>query len=312
MKPAPFEYCRAASVDEACALLAEHGSEAKLIAGGQSLVPMMAMRLLRPAVLVDINDIDALRFIAVEPDRVRIGAGTRQAALEADSALAAALPLIREALRWVGHEQTRNRGTIGGSVVHADPSAELPLAAVMLDATLCLRAQGAPIRLQQARAFFSGPMSTEIAPEECLAELHLPRWSGLDVGCAFDEVSIRHGDFALVSVCAQVGVDGEGRCGRAALALGGAAPIPLDLSAPVAKLVGTRLEDAAVDQVVDEALRDLEPPSDLHASAAYRRSLARVLARRALRQARDDARTRRDDARTRRGDGRIQPGDARA
>jgi len=285
VKPAPFEYVRARSLPEACALLAGHGAEAKLIAGGQSLVPMMAMRLVRPAVLVDINDVDALRYLAVEPAQVRIGAGTRQAALAADDRLAAAVPLIRAALRWVGHAQTRNRGTIGGSLVHADPSAELPLAAVLLDATLCLHAQGAPVREHSARTFFTGPMSTGIAPQECLAELRFPRWPGPRTGCAFEEVSIRHGDFALVAACAQVRLDGSGRCLQAALAIGGAAPVPLDLSAAAGRLAGSDLRDDDIAQAAAEALRHLDPPSDLHASAEYRASLAVAYTARALRAA---------------------------
>ncbi|HKW39495.1 MAG TPA: FAD binding domain-containing protein, partial [Burkholderiales bacterium] len=139
MKSAPFEYARAASVAEACSLLARHGEGARLIAGGQSLVPMMAMRLVRPAWLVDINEIDALKFVKIDKDTVRTGACTRQVTIERDDALAARLPLLRQALAWVGHAQTRNRGTVGGSLAHADPSAELPLVARMLGAKLVLR-----------------------------------------------------------------------------------------------------------------------------------------------------------------------------
>jgi CO/xanthine dehydrogenase FAD-binding subunit len=292
VKPAPFDYYRATSLDEACTLLAAHGGEAKLIAGGQSLVPMMAMRLVRPAVLVDINDIAALSYVLVEAQQVRIGAGTRQARLAADDRLAASVPLIREALRWVGHDQTRNRGTIGGSLVHADPSAELPLAAAMLDATLVLHTQGEPVRARPARTFFSGPMSSDIGPHECLVELRFPRWPEPHAGCAFDEVSIRHGDFALVSACAQIGLDERGRCARAALAIGGAAPVPLDLSPAAGRLIGSDLRDEDIREVVEEALRHLDPPSDLHASREYRRHLARVLAGRVLFQARARARVR--------------------
>jgi len=290
MKPAPFEYRRARSVEEACAALAENGSDAKLIAGGQSLVPMMAMRLIRPQVLVDILDIAALKFVAVEADAVRIGAATRQADLESHDPLAAAVPVIRQALRWVGHVQTKNRGTIGGSLAHADPSAELPLAAAMLDARLSVSRHGGAARELSARAFFSGPMSTALEPEECVTELRWPRWNGARVGSSFDEVSIRHGDFALVSACAQIGLDEAGRCLRAALAIGGAGPVPLDVSAAVQPLVGTRLDEDDVDAAAQAGVEGLDPPSDLHASADYRRHLARVLARRVLRQAAERAR----------------------
>jgi CO/xanthine dehydrogenase FAD-binding subunit len=277
-------------VEEACEVLAGHGSDAKLIAGGQSLVPMMAMRLIRPAVLVDIGQLAALSFIAIEADAVRIGAGTRQAAIERDDELAGAVPLLRQALEWVGHVQTRNRGTIGGSLVHADPSAELPLAAVMLDATLSLQGQGAATRRERAREFFSGPMSTNINPEECLTELRFPRWPGAYVGSAFDEVSIRHGDFALVSACAQLALDRSGRCSRAALAIGGAGPVPLDMSDAVSDLVDSFVAAADIERAAEQAAQRLEPPADLHASAEYRRALARVLAMRVLALARERAR----------------------
>src|SRR5262249_44643697 len=166
LKSAPFDYVRTASLAEACALLARH-DDAKLIAGGQSLVPMMAMRLVRPAFLVDINEIAALKFVKIEKDSVRIGASPRQCTVERDDALAAKLPLLRQALAWVGHVQTRNRGTVGGSLAHADPAAELPLAALVLGARFVLRStRGA--RTVDAGQFFAGPMLTAARPHECL------------------------------------------------------------------------------------------------------------------------------------------------
>ena len=155
MKSPPFEYARAASIDEACELLSQHGDDAKVIAGGQSLVPMMAFRLLRPAWLIDINEIAALKFIALEPDAVRMGACTRQCDIQRDDTLAASVPLLRQALAFVGHAQTRNRGTAGGSLVHADPSAELPLVAQILEARLVLRSKSGT-RTLPAAAFFEG------------------------------------------------------------------------------------------------------------------------------------------------------------
>ncbi|HTQ73247.1 MAG TPA: FAD binding domain-containing protein [Burkholderiales bacterium] len=287
MKSAPFDYARAASLAEACELLARHG-DAKLIAGGQSLVPMMAMRLVRPAILVDINEIAALKFVKPEKDAIRTGACTRQCAVERDDALAARVPLLRQALAWVGHTQTRNRGTVGGSLAHADPSAELPLAAQVLGATIVLRsAKGS--RTLDAGKFFAGPMSTSIRPDECLEEIHWPVWSEKRTGSAFTEIAIRHGDFAMVAACAQVALDSRGRCTRAAFGLGGAAGTPLAFPKIASRLVGTALDDEAIDDASADAAKETDPGSDLHATKEYRRHLARVLAARALREARERA-----------------------
>ena len=291
MKAASFEYIAAKSIGEACALLARHGDSAKLIAGGQSLVPMMAMRLVRPARLVDINEIDALKFVRIEGDAVRVGACARQCIVERDDALAARVPLLRQALVWVGHVQTRNRGTIGGSLVHADPSAELPLAAQVLGARLVLRsAKGA--RTVEAGRFFTGPMSTALQPDECLEEIHWPLWSEQHAGSAFTEIAMRHGDFAIVAAAAQGALDDEGRCTRATFGLGGAGGTPLAFPKIAARLVGTRLEAAAVQEAANAAAAECEPGSDLHATADYRRHLARVLAARALRAAGERAKPR--------------------
>jgi len=289
VKAAPFEYTRAASVAEACELLARHGDGAKLLAGGQSLVPMMAMRLARPARLIDINEIAALKFVAVEKDLARTGAGTRQCVLERDQALAARVPLLRQALAWVGHVQTRNRGTVGGSLAHADPCAELPLVARVLEARMLLRsAKGT--RTLEAEKFFAGPMATSARADECLEEIHWPAWSWRHTGSAFTEISVRHGDFAMVSAAAQIATDGDGRCVRAAFGLGGVGGTPLAFPKIAGRLVGTRLDDAVVEDAAHAAAAETEPGSDLHASAEYRRHLGGVLAARALREARERAR----------------------
>ena len=270
-------------------MLATHGDSAKLIAGGQSLVPMMAMRLLRPSWLVDINEIAALKFVRIEKDAARIGACTRQCVVEQDGALAARVPLLRQALAWVGHVQTRNRGTIGGSLAHADPSAELPLAALVLGAKMVLRSsKGA--RTLEAEKFFAGPMSTAARPDECLEEIHWPAWSWRHTGSAFTEISVRHGDFAMVAAAAQVALDAGGRCTRAAFGLGGVGGTPLAFPKIAARLVGTRLDDQAIDAAAVDAVNETDPGSDLHATKEYRRHLARALAARALREARDNAR----------------------
>ena len=288
MKSAPFEYARAASLAEACELLARHGDSAKLIAGGQSLVPMMAMRLVRPTFLVDINEIAELKFVSFEDGLARTGACTRQCVVERDDALAAKVPLLRQALAWVGHVQTRNRGTVGGSLAHADPSAELPLVAQVLGAKMVLRSSKGS-RTLDADKLFSGPMTTSIRPDECLEEIRWPAWEDKRVGSAFTEIAIRHGDFAMVAAAAQVALDASGRCTRAALGLGGVAGTPLAFPKIASRLVGTKLEDKAIEDVADAAAKETDPGSDLHATKEYRRHLARVLVARALREARERA-----------------------
>jgi CO/xanthine dehydrogenase FAD-binding subunit len=291
VKAAPFEYARAASLAEACDLLARHGGDAKLLAGGQSLVPMMAMRLLRPAWLVDINEIAALKGVAAEADTVRVGACTRQVAIERDDALAVRVPLLRQALAWVGHVQTRNRGTVGGSLAHADPSAELPLAARVLGAQIVLRSKSGA-RTLRADEFFAGPMMTSVRPDECLEEVRWPAWPERRSGSAFTEISVRHGDFAIVAAAAQVALDAGGRCTRAAFGLGGAGGTPLAFPEIAARLEGTQLEDDAIEDAARAAAAGCDPGSDLHATADYRRHLARVLTARVLRAARERAKAR--------------------
>jgi len=288
VKAAPFEYTRAASVGEACELLRRHGDAAKLVAGGQSLVPMMAMRLVRPAWLIDINEIAALKFVSLEKDAARTGACTRQCAVERDQALAARVPLLAQALAWVGHVQTRNRGTVGGSLAHADPCAELPLVAQVLGARMLLRS-GSGARTLAAEKFFAGPMATAARPEECLEEIHWPIWPEKRTGSAFAEISVRHGDFAMVAAAAQVALDDKGRCARAAFGLGGVGGTPLAFPKIAARLVGTKLDEATMQEAANAASAECEPGSDLHASAEYRRHLAGVLAARALRGAYENA-----------------------
>jgi CO/xanthine dehydrogenase FAD-binding subunit len=288
LKSAPFEYTRAGSLAEACDLLARHGGDAKVLAGGQSLVPMMAMRLVRPAWLIDINEIAELKFVNDAGDTARIGACARQCIIERDDALAARVPLLRRALAWVGHVQTRNRGTVGGSLAHADPSAELPLAARVLGAKMVVRsAKGS--RTLDAEKFFAGPMTTALQPGECLEEIRWPVWGEKRAGSAFTEIAIRHGDFAMVAAAAQFALDSGGRCTRAAFGLGGVAGTPLAFPKLAERLVGTKLDDKALDDVAADAAKETDPGSDLHATKEYRRHLARVLAVRALREARDGA-----------------------
>ena len=271
-------------------MLAREGDAVKLVAGGQSLIPMMAMRLVRPAILLDINEIAALKFVTPEGDAVRIGACTRQSVVERDPALASRVPMLGQALALVGHVQTRNRGTLGGSIVHADPCAELPLVAQILGASIVLRSTGAA-RTVQADAFFCGPMMTATGPDECLEEVLWPAWSERRTGSCFTEISNRHGDFAMVSAGAQLALDDSGHCVRAAFGLGGVGQTPLAFPELAQRLVGTLLEDEVIMSAAQAAARECEPGSDLFATAAYRRHLAGVLAARVLTAAREQARS---------------------
>ncbi|WP_135468326.1 FAD binding domain-containing protein [Crenalkalicoccus roseus] len=282
MKAAPFAYVRAESLDHALDLLAAYGGEAKPIAGGQSLVPMMAMRLARPALLVDINRLPALKGVAVGPRCAVMGATTRQRAVEEDAALHRAVPLLRAALAWVGHVQTRNRGTVGGSLAHADPSAELPLAACVLDATLVLQSRAGGERRLSAADFFLAPMVTAAEEAECLTAIEWPVWEGPGVACAFEEVAIRHGDFAMAAAACQIQLDADGVCRRAALGLGGVAGTPLAFPDLAAQLEGRRIHERLAQEVAEAAAARSEPGSDTHADAEYRRHLAAVLLRRVL------------------------------
>lgn len=292
MKSAAFDYVRAASISEACALLREHGDDAKLIAGGQSLVPIMAMRLTRPSQLIDINEIAALKFIAIEDNVARTGACTRQCVLAHDAKLAARVPLLQQALVWVGHSQTRNRGTVGGSLMHADPAAELPLVAQMLGATLVLRAIDG-VRELSAADFFIAPLTTAARADECLEEIRWPVWKESLTGSAFIETSRRHGDFAIVAAAAQVALDTDGRCVRASFGIGGGNSTPLAFAHIAARLVGSRLDEQAIRDAAHAAAAEAEFSSDLHAGADYRQHLAGKLVARSLSAARDQAESKR-------------------
>jgi CO/xanthine dehydrogenase FAD-binding subunit len=285
MKPAPFDYVRPGSLAEACELLAGD-DDARLIAGGQTLVPMLAMRLARPARLIDIMRLPELAGIREEAGCVIVGATTRQAQAERDPVIRAAVPLLARVLPWVGHPPTRNRGTIGGSIANGDPSAEIPLVAVTLGADILL-ASSAGSASVQADDFFIGPMVTSIDQGQCVRAVRFPVWSYQRMGTGFFEISARRSDFAFVSAAAQVALDEEGRCLKIALGLGGVADRPLRLD--TSSLTATKLDTGAVSDAVNAACADIEAMSDLHASAAYRRRVAVTLGVRAIEQARDNA-----------------------
>ena len=290
MKAAEFDYVRADSVAAACRALASAGpgEEHKIIAGGQTLVPLMAMRLARPTLLVDIDGIEGLDGIARGDGGIEIGAMTRQRAAELSPLVRDELPLLATALGFVGHVQTRNRGTVGGSLVHGDPAAEIPLVAVALDAELAAEGTG-NARTYPAAGFFEAPMATAIAADECLTGVRFPVWNGARIGTGFQEVASRRGDFAIVAAAAQLALDGDGRCSRIAAALGGVAPRPVRIAGLEDELAGSRLADGDIEAALACVDAAIEPDADLHASAAYRRRVARVLLGRAIREARDGA-----------------------
>lgn len=282
MKAAAFDYVRVDALAQALECLARLGDEARLIAGGQSLVPMMAMRLARPAWLVDIDRLASLKSVAVESHSVRMGAGVRQVTVEHSSQLRAALPLVGQALRWVGHEQTRNRGTVGGSLAYADPSAELPLACLVLGGTIHLESQNNGARSVVAADFFLGPMFTAIAEDECLTSIDLPIWQGQRIGASFDETAIRHGDFAMASAACQLQLDEQGAITGLCMGLGGVGGTPLAFPELAAKLVGQRMTKALARDAAQAAVALCDPGNDMHAQAPYRRDLAAALLERVL------------------------------
>ncbi len=283
MKPAPFKFLAAHSRQEAIDALRRYGPEAKVLAGGQSLVPLLAMRLARPAVIIDLNRAPDLAFIRSTQTGLTIGAMTRQHVAETDPVIAARAPLLADSLRWVGHPQIRTRGTIGGSLAHADPSAELPAVAEVLGARFVL-ASARGERVLEAKRFFLGYLTTALGADELLAQVRFPAQPP-DAGWAFLEVARRHGDFALVGVAALVRVDGDGRCAEARLAFTGVSGGPIRVPEAEAAVTGRRFTEATTAEAARIVEGALDPDSDIHASAAYRRHVAGVLAARALTQA---------------------------
>lgn len=282
MKAAPFDYIRADSMAHALEKLNQLGGDAKLIAGGQSLVPMMAMRLARPTWLIDINRLDNLKNLQVQNDCVRIGAGVRQRDLEFHPQLSTHLPLVAIGLKWVGHEQTRNRGTVGGSLVHADPSAELALAAMVLNVELTLESSADGTRTLPASEFFLGPMFTAVGDTEILTNIAWPVWQGDRIGAAFEETAIRKGDFAMASAACQLQTTADSSIARISLGLGGVDGTPLVFPALAQSLVNQKLTPELAAQVAHAAAQNSQPGNDMHASAEYRKHLAAALLTRAL------------------------------
>ena len=288
MKPAPFKYIAAASLEQALALKAEYGDDAKFLAGGQSLMPAMNFRLARPAVLIDINPLDELAGIArQEDDGTTIGALTRYYVLESDRTFLRNFPLFGEALPHIAHPQIRNRGTIGGNLSHADPASELPALTVALQATMMIKAS-AHERTVAAADFFQGLLTTDLGPDEMLVGIQLPAPKPR-TGTCFLEVARRRGDFALAGVAASLTVEESGTCTHARIALCGVGETPVDASTAAAGLIGNRVTGQQMEDVADSVQRMIEPSGNVHASPDYQRHVAGVLTRRALATAYDRA-----------------------
>ena len=280
MKPPPFEYAAPRKTDEALGLLAQHGDRAKVLAGGQSLLPLLNFRLAQPEVLIDVNRVAELAYVRPGDGGLAIGALTRQHALERSEAVRTRLPIVAEACRLIGHLPIRHRGTLGGSLAHADPASELPAVMVALEAEMTASRVGGR-RTLTAEQFFTGIFTTSLAPDELLTEVRVP---GLPrrTGSAFMEIARRAGDFALVGVAALVTLDDDGRVTRARLALCGAGPTPIRAREAERALVGERPEGRVLDDAAERMAAATDPPGDIHASAAFRKKLARHVGRQAI------------------------------
>jgi CO/xanthine dehydrogenase FAD-binding subunit len=280
------EYAAPATIAEAVDLLAEHQDEASVLAGGQSLIPLLALRLARPAVLIDINRVGELSGVSVTDGWVAIGAMTREYAAEESETVAGSVPLLAAALPLVGHEAIRSRGTIGGSMAHADPAAELPAVARALDAEFVVRSRSGD-RVVPAAEWFEGYLATSRRDDEILVEVRFPA-AGPDTGVAFQEVARRHGDFAIVGLAASLTLT-DGAISHARLAFAGIADVPVRAADAEDLLAGERPSAELFEEAARRATADIDPPADLNGSPEYRKKVAATLVRRALRAAADNA-----------------------
>ena len=282
MKLPPFEYACPTTLAEAVALLASQNGEAKAIAGGQSLVPMLAFRVAAPTLLVDLRKL-GLNRIAIAPDGVRLGAMVRWRDIEDDARLATAHPLLKAAVAHVAHYQVRNRGTVGGSLAHADPAAEMPGIAVTCEAEIAVKGASGE-RTIRAADFFLGPLMTALASDEIIVEVRLPAWPARR-RWGFQEFARRRGDFALAAAAVFYDEDESGKAANAHVGVVGVGDIPQRLPAAEAALNGRAVDAATIIEAEKAAARSVDPQDDIHASAAYRRSLAGTMVERALKRA---------------------------
>jgi len=286
VKSASFEYVVATSLDNACDLLADRTIDSRLIAGGQTLVPLMNMRLARPERVIDIARLDELSSISVDEHGVTIGACVRQRTAERSPEIKSGVPLLAKALPNIGHLQTRNRGTVGGSLCNADPTAEISLVAMTLDAvTVVKSARGE--REIAINEFLVDAMETSIAEDECLVSLRFPHWTGAQTGCGFEEVNARASDYAIVAAAAQIAMVDD-KCTRINASIGGASPAAMRATATEQTLLGTTLGDGDIDSAASLISQSVDPLDDVHASASYRKRVAAKMLARVIRQARDE------------------------
>jgi len=286
MKLPPVGYEAPTTAAETVGLLAEYLDEASVLAGGQSLIPLLALRLARPAVLIDINGVAELSGVSTTDGWVAIGAMTREYVAEASETVADTVPLLAAALPLIGHEAIRSRGTIGGSLAHADPAAELPAVARALDAEFVVRGQSGE-RVIPAAQWFEGYLTTSRRPDELLVEVRFPA-AGRDTGVSFQEVARRHGDFAIVGLATSLTLSG-GVINDARLAFAGLSDVPVRAAAAEDLLAGERPSAELFDEAARRATEDIDPPADLHGSSDYRKTVAAALVRRGLRAAADSA-----------------------
>jgi carbon-monoxide dehydrogenase medium subunit len=283
MKPAPFRYIAATSLEHALSLKAEHGDDAKFLAGGQSLIPTMNFRLARPAVLIDINEIRDLAGIRPSAAAIRVGPLTRYRALQRDAAFARLFPLIGEALPHIAHPQIRNRGTIGGNLSHADPASELPAIALALGARFHVRT-ATQQRWIEAADFFVSALTTDLKPDEMLVEIELPLPKPR-TGCCFMEIARRRGDFAIVGVAAMMTLGEQDECTHVRLSFCGVGETPVDASSAADVVVGSVPSEDAIRDVAAIVQTMIAPSGSVHATADYQRHIAGVLTERALQTA---------------------------
>lgn len=282
MKPAPFDHCAPTDVDEVLSLLSEHAPDARLLAGGQSLVPLLNFRLSRPSLLIDLNKIPDLAYIRDAGDYLAIGAMTREKAVEYSDLVKSKAPLLHEATQNIAHLPIRSRGTIGGSIANADPAAEYPAVATALDCVMVARSVRGE-RLIDADDFFEDVLTTSLAPDELLSEIRVPKIP-VGSGSAFVEIARRHGDFALAGVAAQVTIKG-GAVSDIRLAACGVGSGPVRLTTAESVIQEQGVEEKAIAAAAKAASEQVDPSGDLHASEAYRRRLAGVMTARALTKA---------------------------
>ena len=281
MKPAPFEYIAPSTTTEVLEVITQHGSDSKLIAGGQSLVPAMNFRLVQPMMLVDLNKLSELNYIKNDPDGgLLIGGMTRQRQLENSSLVRSKAPLLWETMPFIAHAQIRNRGTLGGSLAHADPAAELPAIMVALDCKIHIKSLNSE-RWVEAFDFFQGIFTTDLADDEVITEVAVPLLPDR-CGWAFEEFSRRKGDFALLGVAALVVMEEDGRCGWARLVYLSAGDRPITAHKAADILTGQSPTEDVIEAASEAASMEISPTGDIHATVPYVRHLAKVLTKRAL------------------------------